>query len=370
MGFWHTGYIEFHEPTGFHEGGYKPQPPVFPCSDCDQVFSSFEELRSHRFELHPLRRPMLFINNKELGTQQVRITRRLSLGDIKTANCEHAILNGEQIPVDTLSERLMQISSDICRVVLSGTGESAEFVLDFRIATDKHLAAIEEQFARLVRGRRLDSRAIEEFITAAKPYDTAIGYCDGICTYLYGVLAKEKSADSSLKYEDYPGRFSKAGDDLAAYDRPLARVIRSLVEFHFNHFREASLLADETRVGQAAGRFAALLRGERFGDVKPLDMNNAFSSLEPLVTDWETEQIARWAVSPLGSLSRDVQEIESFLERDLAEYDKVKLQILLAEVYASQGESARVREFASPLRNLAALEYWAESRIREHAEET
>ena len=369
MGFWHTGYIEFHEPTGF-EGRYRPQPPRFPCSQCDLVFASFDELRKHRFETHPLRRPLLFIRGREIGSQQVRVTRALSPEEIRTENSNRAELNGEIFPVAELAQKLAKVSSDVCRVLLSGAGESAEFTLNIRIASDEHLAGVEEQFARMVRGGHLDIRAIEEFIAAARPYYTAIGYCDGICTYLYGVLAKENSADSSLKYEDYPGRFSKAGDDLAAYDRPLARVIRSLVEFHFNHFREASILADETRVGRAAGRFAALLRAEKGEIEKETDMNAAFSSLEPLVTDWDTEQIVRWAIKPVDDLLRDVPDIESFLGRDLAEYDSVKLQLLLAEYYASIGDSFRVLELARPLRNLSALEVWAESKIREHTEES
>ena len=62
----------------------------------------------------------------------------------------------------------------------------------------------------------------------------------GICDYLYGVLAKERSHDASLSHEKYANKFNEAVEQLAAYDRPLARIIRSLVEFHFNHFEEAA----------------------------------------------------------------------------------------------------------------------------------
>ena len=52
MGFWHTGYMEFHEPVGLGSG-VKATPPVFRCSHCPATFPSSAELRTHRFEMHP-----------------------------------------------------------------------------------------------------------------------------------------------------------------------------------------------------------------------------------------------------------------------------------------------------------------------------
>ncbi len=198
-----------------------------------------------------------------------------------------------------------------------------QFTLNFRIASDEDLRGIEEQFERTARESHLDTRAIEEFISATSRFGSAIGYCDGICAYLYGVLAKERAPDSSLTYEAYIGKYSKAAEELAAYDRPLAQTIGSLIEFHFNHFEEAAQLAGEARVGHAAARYAKFLQD------LPLSSEQKCVSIQAprdaLVTDWETERIVRWSVQSLPELSRYADNMESFLNRSIVEYDKVKL---------------------------------------------
>ena len=65
MGFWHTGYIEFHEPSGL-DVGYRPSKVWYPCRHCTSKFDTIEDLRRHRFEAHPLARPMLFVQGQRV----------------------------------------------------------------------------------------------------------------------------------------------------------------------------------------------------------------------------------------------------------------------------------------------------------------
>ena len=364
MGFWHTGYIEFHEPRGLEDVRLEPSPPEFPCKHCNQIYGSANELRQHRFESHPLYRPTLFIQGRELGTHPVRVTRGLSTDDVKVDGCERAFLNGNEIPVQAIPRMLALISSDVCQLELRKADVSATFTLDFRIALKKDLIAVEMQFIRTALGRRLDYRAVEEFISATSGFRSAIGYCDGICSYLYGILAKEGSSESSLPYEAYVGKFNKAVEELSVYDRPLARMIGSLVAFHFNHFEEAEKLAHRARVGQAATRYTSWMRGETRGQDNAPVSSVEPSKLEALVTDWETERIIRWTVRPLDELSEDISEMESFLNQQIEEYDSVKVHVLLGEIYVRYGDVANALKHAKALRNLVAMEKWAESMIR------
>ena len=146
MGFWHTGYSEFHEVEGL--GTFVPNllPPQLPCAHCAEVFTSLDDLRKHRFEYHPLRRPILFLQGRELGAHTVRIIRDLIDGDVHTDHCDRAVLNGKGIDLSSLPILLGKISSDVCRLTLSGAGISSEFTLEFRIASEKDLCGIEEQF--------------------------------------------------------------------------------------------------------------------------------------------------------------------------------------------------------------------------------
>jgi len=243
----------------------------------------------------------------------------------------------------------------------------AQFELEIRVASEHDLRGVEEQFRRMAITRRLDMRAVEDFLSGASRFGSAVGYCGGICAYLYGLLAKERAPDSSLPYEAYGAKFAKAAEELAVYDRKLARTIGGVVEFHFNHFLDAGRLSPGSRLGVVASRYAAWLQSRtqphRLGGV-----TDDGARIEVLVTDWETEQIMRWASRPLADLVKQTRDIELFLKRDLAEFDRVKLHILLGEVHAFAGNTEAALEHAKALRNLSAVELWAEAVIRDAGE--
>ena len=361
MGFWHTAYFEFHEESGL--GDFKPPPPQFPCGHCDIICDSFDDLRKHRFESHPLHRPTLFVQGRELGKHPQRITRPLTADDVQADKCDRAFLNGCEISIDRLPCRLSHIRSDSCKLVLSKGTVSAEFTLDFRIASESDLRGVEESFESMVRGQRLDIETVGKFIGDTSQFDSARGYFGGICAYLHGVLAKEQTPGSSLPYGQYIGKFNKAAEELAAYKRPLAQTIGSLIEFHFNHFKEAARLVSETRVGRAATRYAAWLQDRRAKTEHGAGASILRENLDALVTDRETEQIIRWAVRPLNELSQHITDMESFLGCNLDRYDGVKLNILLSETYAAAGDVEKALQHAKTLRNLLATERWAKSMI-------
>ena len=358
MGFWQTGYSEFHEPVGL-DPKFESQPQRFPCEQCGEVYSSPDELLTHRFEAHPLHRPVMLVRGRELGTKRIRITQPLLAADVHIPHCDRALFNGGDIPIPCLPDKLAAISSDVCRIVLSKDGVDAAFELDFCIASKEDLEGVEDQFKRLARGYRLDTYVIEEFIAGASGFTTAVSYYDGICAYLYGVLAKEKKGGSTLPYDAYEGKFSKAAEELAAYDRPFARTIGSLIGFHFNHFQDATCLSPESRAGRVSARYSGWIKSPGSLDQHTTDTDR----LEALVTDWETEQILRWASRPLNDLAGTAADIENLLGRALAEYDRAKLHILLGELSAQSGDVNKARRHAKALRNVSGFQEWAEALI-------
>ncbi len=362
MGVWHTGDNEYLR-TNIHQVSNIPLIKEYLCKHCKRVFPSEEELFEHRFESHPTHRPMLFLNGQELGTTRVIVTRSISATDVTLKMCDHAIVNNERMDVKTVPSRLAQVNSDVCRLVLLNNNVQAEFTLDFQIAKFEDLIGIEKQFVRTASGPGLDTRAVEEFISATAVYRSDIGYCDGICAYLYGVLAKERAPDSTLPYDEYTERYNKSAEKLSGYERPLASTICSLIEFHFNHFRNAVHLAKGVRVGQAAARFASLLDGS--GTSTDIWKNTPATSniLDASVTDWETEQIIRWTIYRIEELPKHISEIRNLLDRVETRYDRVKLHILLAELNDIAGDYDEALHHAKELRNLPGLGGWAASKI-------
>ena len=362
MGFWHTGYMEFHEEVGLEGYECQPSTPEYPCPACGKVFSTADALQTHRLERHPLRRPALIVRGAEAGSRPVIVTSKLEADDIVLERCERVLINGREIRAKRLGEELAARSWETCHLIVCGDETQAEFTIEFRIASEEDLAGVEDEFARIAKAKRLDVRTVEDLITATRGFTTARDYSDAICTYLHGVLVKERIAGSPLPYARYNEKYTESVEVLNWYDRPLARAIVSVIEFHHNHFPEAALKGRGSRTGQAAGKF------RRWLDPRGDDRANAGqgegvgNGLDSWVSDEETEQIVFWTLQPMEKLIHEADKMEVFLRRDVADYDRVKVAILLAEMYWATGEKSRASEHAKSVGS-RTLEEWAGTRI-------
>lgn len=367
MGFWHTGYIEFHQPTGL-DMDYRPTKTVYRCHHCDAQFDDMEALRGHRFEAHPYSRPVFFVRGIELGTTTFRVTRDAAAADFAVDRSTTAIINGKSVRVSDVPKLLAKVKNDKVKIELGNDGAHAVFELAFRIAAVEDLEGVEAAFLKLAKKGILTIASVEGFIDDCKPFTTADAYYDGICHYLYGVLAKERSPDSALPYEEYRTRFNRAADELLDYDRPIARIIRALVAFHFNHFADVVATAPAGRLRVASARFAALLDGKQWGAVSQPSVSRR-SAMEDLLTDHETLRILRWTNSPLTDLGLESSDISALAKRDIPEFDRLKLRMLLAEASAAAGDMDTAKKTARMLIGSAKTAVWAERVIAGLADE-
>jgi hypothetical protein len=358
VGFWHTGYMEFHEPVGLGELIAIPSIPVYRCDQCGQTFRSNEQLRLHRFEEHPSVRPVLFVRGREVGSVALRVTRPLRPADIEVEHASAACLNGKAVSLDELGRQLAQLSTKVAVVRLIGDIE-VDFRIDIEIALDGDIAGVEQCFENAAHRGRLDRRAVEDVIAAARAFPTAIAYCDGICEYLYGVLAKERSPDSALPFEKYREKYNRAAEVLRDVDRPLAQLIQGLVAFHFNHFRFAVSCSPSTRIAAASQLYIGWLFKVSGVDAYAVGVDSR--AVDRVLTDHDTEQVLRWVLSPSGYALSHAVDIEAAIDRDIPEFDRVKLRVLLAEVYGKAGRIADAQRHARELRNNPSLGPWAES---------
>lgn len=361
MGFWHTGYLEFHEPSGL-DGVFKATPTVYRCLHCGNTFESADGLRYHRFEAHPFKKPLLFIQGLEIGNAPETITGGFSPKDVIVESATLASVNDISMPASELGHTLAAIRQDVANIVLRGDGVEARFQLRIEIASDEDLMGVEEAFLGLASQRRLDVRAINQFIDRTGLFKTAAAYRDGICEYLYGVLAKERSATSSLPFRLYREKFNRAIDILRTLERPLAHSIVALVRFHFNRFSEAGMLSSTSRVGRAAQALDNYQSGDSSAFCeRRWDLSN--ESLESLLTDWDTERLIRWALLDSIRLPVELAEMQAMLTADLAESDRVKLHLLIAQAGVASRDPFIVRRHARELRNSPGFEQWAEAVI-------
>lgn len=339
MGFWHTGYAEFHEVTGLGTSGPVELPEiVFACSQCSHRFSHMEELRRHRFERHPVRQPALLVRGRSVGSLGFNVFHPLSPADVVAEDAVRCMVNGAPVDPWDLGPFLSRMTRECIEVVLENDGAVTRCKLDFRIAIEAHLDGVEAAFMRMANYRALDMDAVGRFIRECDAYPTAMPYCDGICHYLYGVMAKEGSLDSGLPASQYAERFLMACEELGGFDRPLALGIRSLVAFHFNRFADAAILSPDRRLRHAASAFSGLLSGGSLsGDAAPGEP--ARDVVGSLLTDQDTGQILAYATGGVDVLARQSAALVARLRRSSG-YDRFKYLLLASEALAVQDDAA------------------------------
>jgi len=287
--------------------------------------------------------------------------------DICASRFERVLINGVSITPGSLGKKLAETTNNTMIVELLNDGVSSQFTFQFEIASEEDLEGVDRCFIDVARRRRLDMRAIEDFIAAARRFPTAIGYCDGVCEYFYGVLAKEQANDSHIPYEAYLEKYTRAADVLKDFNRPLARSICALIEFHFNHFVECTKLAGNTRVGIAAGRFNRWIEGDTSG-ARNLLTQTFDDSFEKLFTDSETERLITWSVAEPQLSLLQLQDAESIVRQDIPELDRAKIRILLAESHTQYGHLEEAKRNARELRNNQTLGRWAERLLNQLSE--
>lgn len=367
MGFWHTGYGEFHEANGLEDVVLSQPPPVrYGCEHCAEQFADMEALRRHRFEQHPLRQPLLLVRGRAVGRQSLKVMTSLQASDVAIEDVSHCRINGRSVPPKELGACLAAMSREFVEIELGNSGATTQAVLDFRIADEAHLQGVESSFLRMARDRVLNIEAVARFIRDCESFASASLYCDGICQYLYGVMAKEQTADSGLSREQYLEKFNQATDTLAGFDRRLSRSVRGLVAFHFNHFDDAEWLAPEGALRETAAAFSGLLQG------LPWHFDAAFESstgtaVESLLTDQDTLQVLTDASRGLVELKARAEELLAHLGRAPSTYDRLKRALLATEALAAREDAdshAQARRLAREWSGQPATRDWADAMIQ------
>lgn len=362
MGFWHTGYMEFHEPSSEWSGPRPaPRPPEFPCSQCGRRFRTADDLAVHLFDGHVTARPILTLHGRECGRSRLSVITATTAEDWGF-HCVRSIrVNGQLLDEDAAKSALTAAAGGVVSVVLEGERVNQEFEFSFSIADSDDLDGVDGELWDLIRGRALTRRTITAFIDCTDRYRTARRYRDGLANYLYGVMAREESAPIAALgggIPPYVARYDDAVSRLDLFDRPPAEAICGLVAFHYNQFDIALRKTKSPRVARAARRLASLLAGTATSSAVTVEHS---VSLDYLLSDTVTERILTWCSIPFdGTAGPPVQQIESAL-LDQQPADELKLRVVAAEHYLAAGEPDEGRRHLRALRHSAVADRWVES---------
>lgn len=367
MGFWHTGYFEFHEPEEPRRwseiNDVKLAAPSFRCQECDVEFATRDELAIHEFEGHSASRPRLLLNGRECGRSRFSIITPTKPSDWTIKYARRVRINGRICSPRKACDLLAGSNSGVVSVVLEGEVSQQEFEFSFDIANEEDLDGIDDVFYTLIAGRLLSHNVIDGFISSTAKFVSGRKYRDGIANYLYGALAREHAGEvgvgSEIGAASYRRFFDDAVRELGRYNRGPAEAISGLVAFHYNHFGIALLKTRSPRIAQVSLRFAHLLEGHP-GPAGAIPASPA-SSLDYVLSDSAIERIIRWCSIPLdGTAGQEVADLEGALGRVQPE-DETKLRMVAAEHYLAAGEPAQGERHLAALRHSVALEKWIHS---------
>ncbi len=241
MGFWHTGYMEHHEEDffGSRDAGAAPVAPSFACEICGATFATVDALRFHRFDGHTFRRPRLLLSGRECGRSRQTVGRKTDPADWLAVDCELAVINGARIDPGKVGSSLSKMNGTVAVVELVGDGMAEEFELEIAVPELDDLDGVDQAFVDMVVLHQLSASTIDRFLSATARFLTAAAYRAGVASYLFGVLARERSPESGLKAEQYREKFDEAAALLGHIDRPAADAICALVAFHYNQLSRA-----------------------------------------------------------------------------------------------------------------------------------
>ena len=361
MGFWHTGYGEFHEPVGLGELP-EPQPIIFKCGECEVDFHSRDELYRHRFENHPQKRPIIVIQGIHLSSAPLKIRKPIIPSDVILNGVTSCFLNAKKVEPQSLGVIISKEKSKYFTIELINSDIKSSFKIDVDIASEEDLSGIETAFLRMARSENLSIHTISSFADECRNFESAKDYYDGICLYLFGVLAKEQHPDSALTRDKYIEYYNRAGNQLNGFNRVLASNIRALISFNFNQFSEAQQLAPPGRLNEAASAFCGALDG------LPWHYSTAFSAVsanatEDLLTDRDTLIVLQSASLGVNQIKENVQDLNILLKRVVGSFDRVKLEIILAEGYYAKKCKREARQIARKLRSIESTQAWAKNML-------
>jgi hypothetical protein len=364
MGFWHTGYMDFHEPTEDIGTFTKARPQMFPCPKCGVEFCSERDLRVHTFEGHPTRRPVLVFEGRECGRSRLTVTTTTTASDWVIRNADAVWINGISSSITDAAEVLSTRPSGVVDVSLANGTLRHDFQFEFALAEAPDLDGVDAALERLIDGGELSLRAIYDFIRRSEPYPTASKYRSGLANYLYGVLAREGAAESESASTDasregggYEAKYNQAVNILGTFDRAPAEAICGVVAFHYNQFDRAMTKTKSQRVAEVSMRFAAMLNAK---DWSTSDLAAApHPSLDFALSDWVIEEVLAWCALPLDGTAKS-SEIAAMTAsiKSQRPSDALKLHLVAAEHHLAAGNLTSAKQHAERLRHGRTTEGW------------
>lgn len=264
---------------------------TYECPRCASQFNTLRERQEHFFLEHPFRNPALLLHGRKLSQTGTTISEPTQNKDWLLSNCDYAKLNNRKILPEDLFLCLTREQQGFHILELSNTDATERFELHFCIPKIEEILFLEENFRLFFTKNQFTVTNINLFYEACTPLKTITPYLEGICQYLYGVLAKDQRGNTEISHEKYKERFNQALEALRYINRPIAHAIRAAINFSRNSFAQTARQNYAPNLSIAASFFESLAGNKKTPKIFP---NYHDTQLNYLPIDYATDQILRW----------------------------------------------------------------------------
>lgn len=332
------------------------QPIVYECPRCSVRFDSVQARREHFFTAHPYRKPELLLRGQPLSNSGTVIHAPVHASDWLLGSCQWGVLNGQAMALDELFQTLAHCRQGFHVLELGNQDATERFELRFCIPELQELRRLEDVFSTLFIDNELNVDDVRRFAETCMSLATAREYLEGVCQYLYGVLAKDQRGDTHLGHAQYKERFNRALEALRHVDRPMARTIRGIINFSFNSFAQAASQHDAPALAAAATRFAGWAGRPAKGGMAVQQKAQA-----RLPIDHATDRILGWMALPRGRQEGELDDLQRASASPVwTVEDRAKTIVLWLEWGCAFSPADELRRVARSLLNDAIFAGYAE----------
>jgi hypothetical protein len=331
------------------------------CPVCRLVVGSPEALADHQAVAHRSLRPILVFQGRVVGAGGVLVLSATDSQDWRVLNTDAVEVNGRRLDVSDLAAELASRTRETALVRLVGSdGYAPEFRIQFDLADQVSLRAVDEHLTTCLPVSGLSRLAIDTFLRATQNLPGATRYLDGIAQYLYGVLALDAPSESGIPSERFVEKFERSTHALEGFATATAATIRGLIALRFNHATSVELSVDRPLLSA----FALFLEDALSGHTPDLPSGLAAASSTEALADRGMSEVLRAFHEVANSRGlRDGDELQAE-HSDLLPEDRLKIALLATECHLATGRHDRAVDLARALANRPEAERWATTVIR------
>jgi hypothetical protein len=352
-------------------------PTQYICPFCTESLLSRQALRDHVIGAHPVERPSLLVKGMP-APATITLRAHPREDEIETTNCSRILVtkNGRSpmtVAPDDLSAALAHENSSHYEITLEnvraidGVVTAANYTIRIRVADPHILKAIDRTFVELLAVPDFTVETIALFAKKCTCLTDDLDYPGALGDYAYGILAKEGSGGTSLRFEAFKDKFEAAYAVLRDYPRFLARAILSSIRLNFNNFSSFCEPSSLPLLDRGMIFFGNLAAGRPFEATTKVCDDGGHRHVCPI--DMVSQEILRYA----GRLAQGDAlwggEITRCMERaghgTITPQDQSKLLVVCAVALRHSGQGEKAIPILRNLVNDEAFGRWANAQLNE-----